>query len=73
MPTSTGPVAKRDNLASTEAALADYDAAIARNPDYVEAYNNRGIVKRDLGQYEAALADYDAKPLLGDARLCRIL
>ena len=28
-------------------------------PDYAEAYNNRGVAKRKLGQYEAAVADYD--------------
>ena len=40
--------------------IADYDAAIARNPDGANAYLNRGIAKRGLGQYEAAIADYDA-------------
>ncbi|MYD06879.1 MAG: tetratricopeptide repeat protein, partial [Acidimicrobiaceae bacterium] len=37
-----------------------YDKAIQLAPNLVEAYYNRGIVKRDLGQYEAAIADFDA-------------
>ena len=41
-------------------ALADYDRAIELNPDYVEAYNNRGVAKSELGRHEAAVADYDA-------------
>ncbi|MEI0540621.1 tetratricopeptide repeat protein, partial [Brachyspira pulli] len=27
-------------------------------PDYVDAYNNRGLTKENLGLYEEALKDY---------------
>jgi TIR domain-containing protein/tetratricopeptide repeat protein len=40
-------------------ALSDYDDAIARDPRLVMAFNNRGNIYRDLGQYDRALADYD--------------
>ena len=50
----------KSNLGQYEAAIADYDVAIDLNPDYVDAYNNRGVAKSNLGQYEAAIADYDA-------------
>ena len=36
-----------------------YTQAIRLNPDYAEAYNNRGNAKNSLGQSEAAIADYD--------------
>ena len=42
-----------------EASIADYNAAIRLNPDYVDAYISRGISKHKLNQYEAAIADYD--------------
>ena len=37
-----------------------YDKALSMNPDLVEAYYNRGVMKLPLGQFEAALADFDA-------------
>ena len=43
-----------------DAAINAYDVALRLNPSNAEAYNNRGNVKDDLGQYEAAIADYDA-------------
>ena len=52
-------IVKRD-LGQYEAALADYDATIARNPDDADAYYNRGLAKFTLGQHEAALADFNA-------------
>lgn len=39
-------------------ALEAYDEAVMLNPNYAEAYNNRGIVKYELGQYEAAVSNY---------------
>ena len=42
-----------------EDAIKDYDQAIILNPQYADAYNNRGIVKDDLGDFAAAIADYD--------------
>ncbi len=38
-------------------ALDEYDAALRLNPQYPEAYNDRGNVKIFLGQYEEALKD----------------
>lgn len=40
-------------------AIVDYDEAIRLKPEFPEAYNNRGVAKRDLGQYQEAIADYD--------------
>ena len=40
-------------------AIAEYDAAIRLNPQYAPAYNNRGIVYDDLGEFERAIADFD--------------
>ena len=37
-----------------EAALAEFDRAIALNPSYVEAHLNRAITLNDLGRYEEA-------------------
>ena len=38
-------------------AIGEYDAAIFLNPQYSEAYNNRGSVKIHLEQYEEAIED----------------
>ena len=46
-------------LGDYKGAITDYTQAIRLNPDYADAYNNRGIAKSDLGQYFAAIADYD--------------
>ena len=52
-------------------AIANYDKAIQRKPDYAEAYYNRGVVKVELGQHFAAISDYDKaiqrKPTLAEA------
>ena len=50
---------RRSKLGQYFAAIADYDIAIRLNPDYAEAYYNRGLAKYDLGQHFAAIADYD--------------
>ena len=41
-------------------ALADYTESIRLNPNFADAYTNRGHVNLHLGQYDAALADMDA-------------
>jgi len=40
-------------------ALSDYGEAIKRDPRLTMAFNNRGNIYRDTGQYDQALADYD--------------
>ena len=40
-------------------ALTAYDRAIRLNPDYAEAYNNRGAAKNELDLYDEAIADFD--------------
>ena len=39
-------------------AITAYDEAIRLNPQFAEAYNNRGIVKYEMGRYAEAVADY---------------
>ena len=39
--------------------MRDYNRAIELKPDYANAFNNRGIVKDNSGDYEGALRDYN--------------
>jgi tetratricopeptide (TPR) repeat protein len=39
--------------------IQDYNKAIELNPDFADAYNNRGIAKYDLGDYRGAIQDYN--------------
>ena len=39
-------------------AIEDYSQAIELNPNYVEAYGNRGVVYRSQGAYDRAIEDY---------------
>jgi tetratricopeptide (TPR) repeat protein len=48
-----------DRLGLQDRALADYDAAIALEPNYVHARYNRGALHNDRGDYDAAIADFD--------------
>ena len=47
------------NALKLEEAIAAYDEAIRLNPNYAEAYNNRGVAKDALGQHDGAIADFD--------------
>ena len=47
------------DLGDYKGAITDYTQAIRLNPDYANAYNNRGLAKSNLGQHFAAIADYD--------------
>ncbi|HVV28712.1 MAG TPA: tetratricopeptide repeat protein [Rhizomicrobium sp.] len=52
---------------NSEAAIADFDAAIARQPDLAAGYMNRGAVFLRTGRYDQARADYDRAISLGTA------
>jgi len=47
-----------EEIKEYEAALADYDAAIALRPDHDDTWLNRGLTRRRSGDVEGALADY---------------
>ena len=40
-----------------EAAIGEYTRAIARDPNYAEAYNSRGLAYKETRQYDLAIAD----------------
>jgi tetratricopeptide (TPR) repeat protein len=42
-----------------QGAIADLDKAITINPEYAEAYNNRGLTYKALRDYQKAIADLD--------------
>ena len=44
---------------SYEKAITHYTHALELNPNFADAYNNRGVVKANLGRYEEAIADFD--------------
>jgi tetratricopeptide (TPR) repeat protein/S1-C subfamily serine protease len=46
-------------LDQKQAAITDYDRAIAINPNFSQAYYNRGSTKSELDQKQAAITDYD--------------
>jgi len=46
-------------LRALQSAIRSYDKAISLNPQYAQAYYNRGLAKKALGQYEQAIAAYD--------------
>ena len=48
-----------ESLELYEDALADYNKAIELNPNYSNAYNNRGATKNNLKQYVKAIEDFD--------------
>ena len=56
---SVGYLIDSDERYNLEAVIDAYDKAIRLEPDYAEAYNNRGIAKNNLGRHEEAIADYD--------------
>jgi len=45
-------------LKQYESAIEDYGKAIELNPNFAEAYNNRGAAYLNLKQYESAIEDY---------------
>src|SRR5262249_45073376 len=47
------------DLGQRDTAAADYDAAIAADPNLAAAYIARGLARADRGQQEAAVADFE--------------
>ena len=48
-------------------AISDYNKAIGLDPNYVDAYNNRGASKENLGDLNGACADWKKAAELGSA------
>jgi tetratricopeptide (TPR) repeat protein len=46
-------------LRDKQSALEDYNKAIQLQPNYARAYNNRGLIRFDLGDKKAAIEDYN--------------
>ena len=44
--------------------MEDYDRAIKLRPDYAEAYNNRGVALKDMGDLHAAIESFNHAILL---------
>ena len=51
-------VAKADRVNTGTPSLT-FDQAIRLQPNYVDAYYNRGVARFHLGQYQVAIADFD--------------
>lgn len=47
-------------ISDFDSALTDYSLAIKLNPNYAEAFANRGNVHRRFNRFDVAIADYDA-------------
>jgi tetratricopeptide (TPR) repeat protein len=47
-------------ISDFDSALTDYSLAIKMNPNYAEAFANRGNVHRRFNRFDMAIADYDA-------------
>jgi len=52
-------------LGQSEAALKEFDQAIALNQGYVEAHLNRAIILNELGRFEEARVSFEAAGRLG--------
>lgn len=53
-------------------ALDDFSRSIELNPDYAEAYVNRGVVYRTLGENDHALSDFRIGCDMGNQNGCRL-
>ena len=49
----------KDDLGDKQGAIADYNQAIAINPQFANAYTGRGLAKYALGDKQGAIADYN--------------
>ena len=47
------------NVGKAREAIPHFDQAIRLNPRYTEAYTNRGIAWREMGDLSGAIADFD--------------
>src|SRR5277367_39591 len=47
------------SLGRNDAALVNYDRALALQPDFIQALNNRGAVLKQMKRYDEALKSYD--------------
>jgi len=63
------------NLARYSEAVISYDKAIAVNPDFADAWYNRGIALEKLGRYSEADTSFEKGEriqLLNDIEECKI-
>jgi len=57
--TSTGGKATADQARAFEQAISDYTAALRIDPNNVTAYNGRGVIYSNKGDYDKAITDYN--------------
>ena len=60
--------AVEQKLDRNEAALKDLDTALRLNPNFADAYQNRGVVKNVLKLFPEALADFNQALKLNPGR-----
>ena len=53
-------------------AILDFNTAIELNPNYADAYNNRGVAYEGKGEFDRAIVDYDMAIKLRP-NICRCL
>ena len=56
----------KGRLGDNNGEISDYDKAIQINPNYLQAYANRGFAKKDAGDLDGACSDWRKVVLLGN-------
>lgn len=63
----------KNDLGDKQEAVKDYNKAIELNPNDVDAYNNRGILKYEIGNQSGACEDWSKAGELGEMRAYELI